>query len=76
MIGDKEIKLDEDKLLINVNNETIEYNYTRLSVILWRKKFIDIAYDKKILCVIPINIFDSVEDKEKFVKILKDKTGK
>ena len=48
MIGNKIIEINNNKLIIISNDESLEYDYPKLFVNTSHKDIIDIAYDKKI----------------------------
>lgn len=73
MIGNKIIEINNDKLIIISNDERLEYDYPKLFVNTSHKDIIDIAYDKKILCTIPISVFKSNDEKDEFVNLLKER---
>ncbi|WP_155484678.1 hypothetical protein QJR30_04265 [Paraclostridium sordellii] len=73
MIGNKIIEVNNDKLIIIANDERLEYDYSKLFVNTYHKDTIDIAYNKKILCTIPISVFKSNDEKDEFVNLLKER---
>lgn len=73
MIGDKNISLEDKNLIISSEETTMEFDYNKLSIIVWRKNYIDLAYNKKLLCVIPNNAFKSNEEKNRFIELLQKK---
>lgn len=71
MIGDKIVTIMDNKLIITVNSNSIEYDYSNMIVNTTHKDLIEIAYNRKLLCPIPINVFKSVDDQMYFVNKLK-----
>ncbi|MBO3444970.1 hypothetical protein [Clostridium sp. CCUG 7971] len=73
MIGNKIIEVNSDKLIINTNDERAEYDYSKITINTFHSDIIDIGYNIKILCTIPTNVFSSKEEKEEFIKLIKQK---
>lgn len=76
MIGYKTLEINETSLSIKSNSSIVNYDYSKMLLITNNKDYLGISYNKKLLCYIPINVFNSKHEQECFTKILKLKISK